>query len=202
MNNRNAKGKISLIMRNLLGKILGNTFIPPGVKIGKSVFIGQDVKFDGSYNDRLITIDDDVTIVGGTRILCHDASSNRRIRATWMAPVKIGKRAFIGADAIILPGVKIGEDAIVGAGAVVTHDVPPGVIVAGVPSRIIGKTSDLDARRLSEMKVKRVFDFSEFGDASVSQDGSDMLCRIAESKGGFFISGSKAANEGKSDDKC
>ncbi|RYY70023.1 MAG: sugar O-acetyltransferase, partial [Chitinophagaceae bacterium] len=44
---------------------------------------------------------------------------------------------WIGAGAIILQGVTVGKKSIVGAGAVVTKDVPPGVVVAGNPARII-----------------------------------------------------------------
>lgn len=53
--------------------------------------------------------------------------------------VVIGNDAWLGAHAVILPGVRIGDGAIVGAGAVVTRDVPAGAIVAGVPARIIGR---------------------------------------------------------------
>lgn len=51
--------------------------------------------------------------------------------------VSIGTACYIGANATILPGRKIGDGAIVGAGAVVTHDVPPGIVVAGSPAREI-----------------------------------------------------------------
>jgi acetyltransferase-like isoleucine patch superfamily enzyme len=53
--------------------------------------------------------------------------------------MRIGKGAFIGMNAIILPGVNVGEGAIIGAGAVVTRDVPPHTFVAGVPAKVVKK---------------------------------------------------------------
>jgi galactoside O-acetyltransferase len=53
------------------------------------------------------------------------------------ASVKIGSNVWIGSGAIILPGVTIGDDSIVAAGAVVRSDVPSGVLVAGVPARVV-----------------------------------------------------------------
>lgn len=50
--------------------------------------------------------------------------------------------AWIGAGAIVLPGVTVGRKAVIGAGSVVTRDVPDYVIVAGNPARPIGKTND------------------------------------------------------------
>jgi acetyltransferase-like isoleucine patch superfamily enzyme len=53
------------------------------------------------------------------------------------APVVIEDDVWIGAGAIILPGIRIGAGAIVAAGAVVTHDVPPHTLVAGVPADVL-----------------------------------------------------------------
>jgi len=52
-------------------------------------------------------------------------------------PVHIGRNAWIGVGAIILPGVTIGENAVVAAGAVVTKDVAPNTIVGGNPAKLI-----------------------------------------------------------------
>lgn len=52
-------------------------------------------------------------------------------------PVKIGKRCWIGAGAIILPGVTVGDDTVIGAGSVVTKDIPSGVVAVGNPCRAI-----------------------------------------------------------------
>lgn len=52
-------------------------------------------------------------------------------------PITIGRNAWLGADVKVLAGVTIGENAIVAAGSVVTRDVPPDMIVAGSPARVI-----------------------------------------------------------------
>ncbi|MGG4040958.1 DapH/DapD/GlmU-related protein [Bacillus smithii] len=57
---------------------------------------------------------------------------------------------FIGANSIILPNVRIGSNVIVAAGSVVTKDVCDGVIVAGVPARVIGKFNDVYLKRIQE----------------------------------------------------
>src|ERR1022692_3366992 len=53
------------------------------------------------------------------------------------APVIIADDVWIGARAIILPGVTVGSGSIIGAGAVVSKDVPPGAVVVGNPARIV-----------------------------------------------------------------
>ena len=58
-------------------------------------------------------------------------------RPVAMAPIKIGRRTFIGAHSIILKGVTIGDGAVIGAGSVVTCDVPAHTMVAGNPARIV-----------------------------------------------------------------
>jgi len=56
-----------------------------------------------------------------------------------VAPVVIEDDVFIGMHCLILKGVTIGRGSVVGAGSVVAKDVPPGVIVAGNPARVIGR---------------------------------------------------------------
>jgi acetyltransferase-like isoleucine patch superfamily enzyme len=52
-------------------------------------------------------------------------------------PVTIGRNAWIGCRAIIMPGVTIGEGAVIGAGAIVTRDIPPNAVAVGQPARVI-----------------------------------------------------------------
>lgn len=71
----------------------------------------------------------------------HRRESSGAIRETGYesAPISIGKHVWIGRGVMILPGVHVGDHATVGANAVVTRDVPAGVLVAGVPARIISR---------------------------------------------------------------
>lgn len=188
-------GRFGQRVRNALVRLRGQALIPPGARIGSGVFIGSGARLDWSHG-RHITIDDGATIVDGARILCHDASSYARIGATWVAPVRVGKRAFIGADALILPGVTVGDDAIVAAGSVVTKDVPEGVIVAGAPAREIGSTADLDAKRRAQMRSGTVFDESEFGAVGLDPERGARL-DAAAANGGYFLARSDIANPGQ-----
>ena len=61
------------------------------------------------------------------------------------ADIIIGKDVWIGAHAIILPGVTIGDGAIIGAGSVVIKDIPENAIAFGVPARIVSKRKEADA---------------------------------------------------------
>jgi maltose O-acetyltransferase len=60
----------------------------------------------------------------------------RKTGAEFGRPIAIGRNAWIGGGAIILPGVTIGDDAIIGAGSLVSRDVPPGATALGNPARV------------------------------------------------------------------
>jgi len=71
---------------------------------------------------------------------------SRAVKETLCGP-RVGRRAKIGAGAVLLPGVVVGEDALVGAGAVVVKDVPPGAVVVGNPARVLRQLGDIAAYR-------------------------------------------------------
>ena len=105
-------------------KVSSHTFICEGVTLEDEVFVGHGVTF---INDRF------------PRATAE--SGKLQTEADWeCVPTLVKRGASIGSGATILCGLTIGERAIVGAGSVVTKDVPPGVIVAGNPARILRKT--------------------------------------------------------------
>lgn len=59
-------------------------------------------------------------------------------------PVHIGKNCWIGAGAVIVPGVTIGDNTVIGAGSVVTKDIPSGVVAVGNPCRVLREISEHD----------------------------------------------------------
>lgn len=166
---------------------LGDPGIPANITIGRNVYIGPGVVLDWSFG-HLITIGDEATVVSGTRILCHDASSNRRLGVTWCAPVVIGARAYVGADALILPGVSIGDDAVVAAGAVVTRDVESGTVVAGIPAEQISTTAELDRKRRTLMQSRPIYG-ADFHGSALPRDRVDIL--VQAGRAGYFLQSDK-----------
>lgn len=82
-----------------------------------------------------ITVDES-TFFGPNVVVSSLPLDAEGIVANTAAPVEIGKQVWVGANAVILPGVKIGDGAIVGAGSVVAQDVPAGAMVAGKPAEL------------------------------------------------------------------
>jgi UDP-2-acetamido-3-amino-2,3-dideoxy-glucuronate N-acetyltransferase len=107
-------------------KISSHTFICEGVTIEDEVFIGHGVTFINDLYPRSVT-------EGGAL----------QTEADWKCIATCVRRgASIGSGSTILAGITIGENALIGAGSVVTHDVPPGTIVAGNPARILRKIEE------------------------------------------------------------
>ena len=95
----------------------------------------------------------DLVIIGegfisapGSIILAHDASTIIHCGKTRVEKTVIGKNVFLGANAVILPGVVVGDNSIIGAGAVVTKNVPSDSIVVGNPARVVSTVQNYTAK--------------------------------------------------------
>jgi maltose O-acetyltransferase len=109
---------------------------PERVSIGARCAIAEFVHMWGGGG---ITIGNDVMIASHAVItsLTHDTRAAVYRESLIRKPVVIEDNVWIGAGAVILPGVSIGSGSVVGAGSVVTRDVPAGTVVVGVPARAI-----------------------------------------------------------------
>ena len=135
-------------IRDRLSEITGNQinktttiFIPfytnfgRHTRIGKNVFINHDCSFLDLGG---ITIEDDVQIGPKVSLITENHPLDPSTRKSLdLKSILIKRNAWIGAGAIILPGITIGENSVIAAGAVVNKDVPANTIVGGVPAKVI-----------------------------------------------------------------
>jgi len=105
-----------------------------GMRVGRDVAFGLMAMPDVFFPE-LISIGDNSLVGYNTTILTHEFLT----REWRTGPVEIGRDVMIGANCTILPGVRIGDGAVVGAHSLVNRDIPPGVVAAGVPARVLGE---------------------------------------------------------------
>lgn len=113
-----------------------------GMHIDRSARISFGTKLDKT-NPKGIYIGEESYIASGALIFTHDYARGIH-KDTY-----IGKRCFIGANAIVMCGINIGDEVIVGAGAIVTKDVPSHCIVAGNPAKII--KTDIHTKKFGQL---------------------------------------------------
>ena len=155
MEKRNSLNPISAIkaISSLFYEIGEDCYIEPPLH---SNFGGGHVHF-GSHiyaNFNLTLVDDTHIYVGDYTMFApnvivataaHPVLPRLREQAyQYNAPVHIGRNCWIGAGAIILPGITIGENTVVGAGSVVTKDLPANVVAVGNPCRVLRQISEHD----------------------------------------------------------
>ena len=133
------------ILRRMLKKIGEDVYFEPGfrcefgfgISIGNHFYANFDcVMLDGGG----IEIGDHVLFGPRVGIYPSNHAEDPRERASgicYAKPVRIGNNVWVGGGVHINQGVTIGDNTIIGSGSVVTHDIPAGVVAAGVPCRVI-----------------------------------------------------------------
>lgn len=138
--------KRAALLRQMFAQLGENCWVEPPLHAnwgGRRVHFGS-----GVYANFNLTLVDDAPIYVGDCVMfgpnvtiataAHPIEPGLRQQALqYNQEVRIGSNVWVGAGAVILPGVTIGDDTVIGAGSVVTRDLPAGVVAAGSPCRVL-----------------------------------------------------------------
>ncbi len=137
--------EIRAVFSDLIGQKVDESFslIPPfyttggeNIRVGRNVFINQNCTM---YDLGGIDIADDVMMGPNVSILTsgHPMEPSQRRAFVIAKPIVIERNVWIAAGVTIIGGVTVGANSVIAAGSVVTRDVPPNILVAGNPARVI-----------------------------------------------------------------
>lgn len=112
-----------------------------GFRHGENFNIEKGANIDSSFC-KLISCGDNVTLTKDVYILAHDASMKKLMGKTRCGSVYIGNNVFIGAKAVVLPGVVIGDNVVIATNSSVNRNIPSGEVWGGNPAHFIMKTQD------------------------------------------------------------
>lgn len=142
------------ILKKLLAEIGENCYIEPPLHAnwGKYTHFGSNV-----YANFNLTLVDDTDIFVGDNVMIgpnvviatagHPVDPALRLQAAqFNISVYIGNNVWIGAGAIVLPGVHIGDNSVIGAGSIVTKDIPANVVAVGNPCRVLREINERDQK--------------------------------------------------------
>lgn len=137
-------GRLALLHR-LFGALGPGGYVEPPFHCdyGSQIYVGARLymNFDCVVLDcARVDIGDDVMFAPGVHVYTatHPLDPVERISGREFArPVRIGSRVWLGGRVVVLPGVTIGDDTVVASGSVVSRDLPPRVLAAGQPARVL-----------------------------------------------------------------
>lgn len=141
------------LMKKMFAELGDNCYIEPPLHAnwgGKNVHLGKNVY----ANFSLTLVDDTHIYIGDYTMIAPNVTiataghpilpALREKGYQYNAPVHIGRCCWIGAGALIMPGVTIGDGSVIGAGSVVTKDIPAGAVAVGNPCRVMREINDHD----------------------------------------------------------
>lgn len=158
--------KRTQMLREMFAEIGEDCYIEPPFHAnfgGKHVHFGNNVY----ANFNLTLVDDGHIYVGdsvmfGPNVTVATAGhpvepSLRRHGVQFNIDVHIGANVWIGAGAVILPGVTIGENSVIGSGSIVTHNIPANVVAVGNPCRVMREINEHDRKYYYKDKIIDLF---------------------------------------------
>ena len=141
------------LLKDMFAEIGTNCYIEPPFYSnwgGRNVHFGDNVycNFNTTLvDDTHIYVGDNTMFGPNVTVATAGHPINAQLRSKgyqYNAPVRIGKNCWIGAGALILPGVTIGDNVVIGAGSVVTKDIPSNVVAFGNPCKVARPVGERD----------------------------------------------------------
>lgn len=145
--------KRAALLKEMFAEIGNDCYIEPPLHSnwgGKHVHFGKNIY----CNFNLTLVDDTHIYVGDHTMFAPNVivataahpilPELREQEYQYNSPVHIGRNCWIGAGAVILPGVTIGDNTVIGAGSVVTKDIPENVVAVGNPCRVLREIGERD----------------------------------------------------------
>lgn len=169
------------------GDLPTSFYVKRGMKVGKNFNRQTGTRLDPS-NCWLIEIGDDVIMGNKVQLIAHDFSLMHHTGYARFGRIVIGNRVFIGANTTILMNVHIGNDVVIGAGSLVNKDIPDGVVVAGVPAKVICTTEEYVDRqeRMIESSPKYEKSDTNYGGKMSKAKQRELLDSLDKSSTGVF----------------
>ncbi len=177
---------IKRIVYRLRGEYTVEQLVKMGLTVGKNFNPQLGVELDPSHC-WLITIGDNVTIAPHTQILAHDASTCKFLGYAKIGRVNIGNNVFIGANAVVLPGVTIGDNVIIGAGSVVTHSVESNSVYTGNPAKYVCSLDQFISKHEEKMKNSPCYGEEYTTRKNISSEKKDEQKKALENGIGYVV---------------
>ena len=148
------KEKRAQILKDFFAEVGENLYIEPPLHAnwGKNTHWGNNCY----ANFNLTLVDDGEIYIGDSVMLGPNVVLSatghpvhpglRKKVAQFSIPIVIGNNVWIGAGAVVLPGVHIGDNSVIGAGSVVTKDIPANVVAVGNPCRVLREIGEHDMK--------------------------------------------------------
>ncbi|WP_051253550.1 acyltransferase [Paenibacillus alginolyticus] len=174
------------LRKYLLEEIWLEDYIRMGMKIGENCDIQPGVIFDYSHC-WLIKIGNNVTIAPQAYLLTHDASTKKMMNYTKIGSIIIEDNVFIGARALIMPGVTIGKNSIVGAGSIVTKSIPEGSVAVGNPARVISTVEEYRDKAKILLEKSKTYDRSYTISGNISPNNKAKMHEELLKEIGFVV---------------
>lgn len=155
-----------------------------GMKVGENVWGLINCTIDTSAC-WLIEIGNNVVFAPQIYLLVHDTSTKKICGKTRIGKIKIGNDVFVGARSFIMPNVEIGDNSIIGANSVVTKNIPPNVVAAGNPAKVLCSLEEYKNKIMTDFENSPQYDSSYTIPGGITPEKKEQMKEDLKTQSGY-----------------